>query len=262
VRALASDSTRLDSQMQRTRASSRTPQMGLKLVKDTQAAVDSLESKASAAESAVSGMYDGLEGKITQLDYHLTRIDWGLNEAASSDYQFLALEGLVRAVKAKWVKGKKDEVEGVLYLTDQRLLFERKETVATKKVLFITTEKELVQQAELEFALKHVEKISAKKEGLMKNQDHLYLDLGAGAPVSSVQFHINGQDCQEWAHLIRMAKDGELDKQRIEPISEDEVNRLRSAPTQCPTCGAGITAPILRGQTEFVCDYCGAVSRF
>ena len=47
---------------------------------------------------------------------------------------------------ANWKKpGDKDGVGGVLFLTDQRLLFEQKEEVVTKKVLFIATEKQKVQ---------------------------------------------------------------------------------------------------------------------
>ncbi|MBN1266852.1 MAG: hypothetical protein JXA25_15255 [Anaerolineales bacterium] len=262
VNTLAADVKRLDAQMLRTRSSSRNTQLGLKLVKETEAAVKGLEGKAEAASSSVRGMYDSLENQISKLESHLNQIDWGLNEAAESSFDWLALEGLVRAVKAEWVRGKKDKVEGVLYLTDQRLMYERKEEVATKKVLFIATEKELVQQAELEIAVKQVDKASAKKEGFMKHEDHLYLDLAAGAPTDAVHFHIDGQDCEEWAHLIRRASEGELDCQRITPISDEEVDRLRNAPTKCPSCGATITAPILRGQIEFSCDYCGAVSRF
>lgn len=261
-RSLSGDVKRLDAQMQRTRSASRNVNMGLKSVAETEAAVEALESKAEAAASSIRGMYDNLESQINQLGLHLDRIDWGLSEAAESSFDWLATEGLVRAVGAKWVRGRKDEVEGVLYLTDQRLLFERKEEVATKKVLFITTEKELVQQAELEFALSRVEKASGKKEGFMKHEDHLYLDMGSGAQVDSAHFHLDGQDCDEWAQLVRRASEGEMDMQRIEPISEEEINRLRSAPTECPSCGATITAPILRGQTEIACDYCGAVTRF
>jgi len=262
VNTLKSETSKMDAQMQRARTSSRNTQAGLRAVKQTKAVLEGLESKAEAAQSAVRGMYDGLESQIGELESHLNKIDWGLDEAAESSFEFLALEGVIRAVKAKWVRGKKDEVEGVLYLTDQRVLFERKEKVATKKVLFITTEKELVQEAELEIAIKQVEKASAKKEGFMKHEDHLHLELAAGAPTDKLHLHIDGQDCEEWAHLIRRAAEGEFDDQRIKPISEDEMERIRSAPTECPSCGATITAPILRGQTEIACDYCGAVSRF
>ena len=45
------------------------------------------------------------------------------------------------AVRATWQKGGEDNPQGILYLTDQRLLFEQKQEIGAKKVLFITTEK-------------------------------------------------------------------------------------------------------------------------
>jgi DNA-directed RNA polymerase subunit RPC12/RpoP len=39
------------------------------------------------------------------------------------------------------------------------------------------------------------------------------------------------------------------------------LERIRNAPQQCTKCGAAITDPILRGQTEIPCEYCGNVMR-
>jgi len=36
---------------------------------------------------------------------------------------------------------------------------------------------------------------------------------------------------------------------------------VKNAPTQCPSCGAAFTKPVLRGQTEIHCEFCGAVTR-
>ena len=63
----------------------------------------------------------------------------------TSSGKLLAHEYVIIGVKAVWTKdGKenKDDPEGVLFLTDQRILFEQKEEVATKKFLFITKERE------------------------------------------------------------------------------------------------------------------------
>jgi hypothetical protein len=36
---------------------------------------------------------------------------------------------------------------------------------------------------------------------------------------------------------------------------------LSSVPQQCSKCGAAFSAPLLRGQTEIRCEYCGLVTR-
>jgi hypothetical protein len=166
------------------------------------------------------------------------------------------------AVKAKWDRDGKDDPKGILYLTDQRMAFERKEDVATKKVLFITTEKEKVQEAMLVVPLTDMTEVTASKKGLMGHEDHLDFEFTSAAPVRKAHFHIDGQDCNQWQAAIGRVKSGEIEKSRVAPISEEEKQRLRNAPTKCSSCGGMIKAPILRGQTEIHCTYCGAVTRF
>ena len=50
------------------------------------------------------------------------------------------------AVKARWDQEGDNDPEGILYLTDKRLIFERKEKVATKKVLFVTVSSQMVHE--------------------------------------------------------------------------------------------------------------------
>ncbi len=119
------------------------------------------------------------------------------------------------AVKATWTRDNRedrDDPQGVLYLTDQRMIFEQKQEVATKKVLFITTERKLVQEMQLEFAVDRVTDVRGSKQGMFKNEDFLELTLATGAPVKSTQFHIFGQDCMAWVGLINRARTHEFDQ--------------------------------------------------
>jgi hypothetical protein len=221
-----------------------------------------LQSAAEAAEKAVAGMFDELDSDLGALESHLTRISWMIDQAAAAKIEWLAAETVVLAVKARWDRDGKDDPQGVLYLTDQRLAFERKEDVTTKKVLFITTEKEKVQEAMLAVPLSEVTGVTASKKGILGHEDHLDFEFTSAAPVRKAHFHIDGQDCNEWQATIGRVKDGEIEKSRVAPISEEEKQKLRGAPTKCPSCGAIIKAPILRGQTEIHCTYCEAVTRF
>ncbi len=224
--------------------------------------LDTLKGAAEAAEKAVLGMFDETASDLGTLESNLTNISWMIDQAAASKIEWLAAETAVLAVKAQWDRGGKEDPKGILYLTDQRLAFERKEDVATKKVLFIATEKEKVQEAMLIVPLADVTEVTASKKGLMGHEDHLDFGFTSAAPVRKAHFHIDGQDCNKWQATIGRVKDGEIEKSRVTPISEEEKQRLRNAPTKCSSCGGVIKAPILRGQTEIHCTYCGAVTRF
>jgi hypothetical protein len=225
-------------------------------------AVDSLQGAAEAAAKTIDGMFDSLSSDLSTLESHLNEISWMLDQAAAAKVEWLAAESLVRAVKAKWDRDGKDDPKGILYLSDQRLAFERKEDVATKKVLFIATEKEKVQEALLIMPLAEVSGVTATKKGFLSHEDHLDFEFAPGASLRKAHFHIDGQDCNQWQAAVGRAKDGEIEKSRVEPVSEQEKARLRGAPTKCSSCGGVIKAPILRGQTEIHCSYCGAVTRF
>lgn len=67
--------------------------------------------------------------------------------------------------------------DGVLYLTDQRLIFEQKEEVATRKILFITTAKKKIQEMEWALPISLLETVQVRKMGMLKNEDYLDLHL-------------------------------------------------------------------------------------
>ena len=225
-------------------------------------AVQNLKGKASAAESNIRGMYNALQGEVNRIVTNLNKIDWLLAQVAEASFQLLADEGAIMAVKAVWVKdGKEDgsDPKGVLYLTDQRLIFEQKQEIATKKVLFITTQKEKVQKLLFAVPLLQIENTQAKKQGLMGHEDHVYVDFASGAPIPNAQLHIDGQDCNEWQGMIGRARTGDFDQDRSAPVDQVAAEKVRTAPTKCPTCSAPITTPVLRGMTSIKCAYCGNV---
>ena len=167
------------------------------------------------------------------------------------------------AVKAVWckdVKERNDDPEGVLYLTDQRLIFEQKEEVATKKILFITTEKKKVQELKWEIPVVLTDEVKPSKQGMLKNEDHLDIRFGEGATLESAHLHI-WQEGTEWLQLLNKAKTKDFDKGRAVAIDQAEVEKVKAVPAQCPSCGANMGQVILRGQDSVKCEYCGFVIR-
>ncbi len=259
--SLARDLRPLEAQMKRLSGRARRPTTAQPLIERAEGAVDALEDKVKSAERSIEGMYDTFKAEVDTLVRHLREIEWMLDQLAQATFQLLPSEAGIMAVKARWDKGGDDDPEGVLYLTDQRLIFEQKQEVAKKKVLFVVTEKEKVQQLLLEAPLAQVEEAQASKKGLLGHEDHLDLTFAPGPPVSSAHLHLDGQDCNTWQGLIGRAKAGDFDKDRVVPVDREAEEKVREAPSKCPSCGGPITQPVLRGMDSLTCEYCGYLMR-
>ena len=233
------------------------------LLAKIESGIQTLEGNVTAAERSIGGMFDKFDNQVYQTTKHLKDIKWMLSELAEASFTLLATESGIMAVKAIWAKDgkeRKDDPEGVLYLTDQRLIFEQKEEVATKKVLFVATEKKLVQEKRWETPVATIENAKARKEGFMKKDDFIDIQLGNGAPFDALTLHI-WQPADEWVALLKHAKAKEFDATRAIAIAAEEVEKVKSAPTQCPSCGGTINQVVLRGMDSISCEYCGAVIR-
>ena len=225
--------------------------------------VESLEGRVEAAEESIRGGYDQFSGEVQKVKNHLTKLEWMLTELSEASFELLATESGIMAVKAVWAKGgkqSKDDPEGVLYLTDQRILFEQKEKVATKKVLFVATEKKLVQDLLWEAPLALIEETKARKEGFLNKDDYIEVRFSSGAPFDLLHLHI-WQRGDEWKALLKRAKAKEFDATRAIAIDQAAAKKVKDAPTKCPSCGGAINQVLLRGMESITCEFCGDVIR-
>jgi predicted nucleic acid-binding Zn-ribbon protein len=165
------------------------------------------------AENALEANYDGIENDIRQLNSRLTTIHWALDQLAEAHFKVEKGEDLVMAVPNRWDKEGKDDPEGVLFLTNKHLIFERKEKIATKKVLFVTTASELVQEVLFNQALNTIASAKAQNKGLFGHQDFLEVQFSDGK-LGTLSLHINGQDSKQWVNLIERAKSGQIEEER------------------------------------------------
>jgi len=253
----------IEMQMPQLVAAARNPLAARGLLTSMKAAVSQLEGKVSATEQSIEGMYDQFKGDVSQFKGHLDEIEYLVTQLAEASFQLLPTEGGIAAVKAVWCKSgkeQKNDPEGVLYLTDQRIIFEQKEEVATKKVLFVTTAKEKVQNLQFESPVALAEKVETSKLGLLKNEDHIEIHFASGAPADVAHFHI-WRDCAAWQGLINRAKAKDFDKGRAVAIDQAAVDKVKAAPSQCPSCGGNITQVVMRGQDTLTCEFCGTVIR-
>jgi hypothetical protein len=173
---------------------------------DVQSALNSI----GDAENAIEASYQDIESQTYTLTSRLTRIHWALTQRDEASFEFPKDEDLYMAVKARWDKEGKEDPEGVLFLTNKRLIFERKEKIATKKVLFVTTASELVQEVMGAKPLDEIKGIKAQSKGLFGHQDFLEMDFGG----QRVPFHLDGQDSEDWAVWIKNAQSGKIEEER------------------------------------------------
>ncbi len=238
-----------------------TPAIVVKTLKNE---VDSFKTRADSAEDALQEIFNSLRQEFDKTSHQVDLIEKALVNAESASFGFLPGESVFMTTKAVWTRDNKEDKEdpdGILFLTDQRVLFEQREEIAKKKVLFVTTEREKVQKLQFETPVVSIESIKATKQGMFKNEDWLEFQLPSGSFAREVKLHLDGQDCNFWQQLLNRVKSGDINSERALLVDAEAVEKARSAPTKCPNCGGAITKPVLRGQDTITCDFCGEVIR-
>ncbi len=227
---------------------------------DLERGIDVAESLRKDAESRIEGLYQTLATDTAQTIQQLNTINWYLDQRDEASFDFLAEEKTYLAAKAEWVeKGKsKDDPDGILFLTDQRLIFEQKETTGKKLGLFGGKK---TQEVEWAIPLNQVESVEAENKGFWGGKDMLNFRLGSGAPYSLITVEVKGGvKSKFWAAQIdRMIKGETGDERAIQPDPE-MIEAIRSAPTECFSCG-GTLPQLVASQRQMECPYCGAVVR-
>ena len=99
----------------------------------------------TTAETRVKSTFDTTQQESWQIQRELDDALFVLDSLEMRSFDLLPDEHGIAACKAIWTSDP-DEPEGLLFLTDARIIFEQRQEIATKKVLFITTQKKLVQE--------------------------------------------------------------------------------------------------------------------
>jgi len=230
-------------------------------VSRAESAVEALERRVDAARSAVTAMYEPLQENVRQTKSQIKEIEWLLDQLDQASFRLHSAEDPVSACKAQLTETKKEGPEGVLFLTDERLIFEQKEKKTTKKILFLATEKEIIQELMFSVPIGQVEKVDASQKGFLGPKEIIELSFAPEADFSSVLLGLRGADNEDWAALIGRVLSGAISKERSRPKEEAVLADGRTVPTKCSTCGAPINVDIVQGMREITCEYCGSVMR-
>jgi len=262
-RALADEAARLQEEMNRLRrrvdsaASLKGSPMLAVQLPELERGVSTVESMLESAKTRITGLYETLQTDTAQTLSQLQMINWYLDERDEASFDWLEGESLFLAAKAEWLEGK-DKPDGILYLTDQRLLFEQKETTGKKLGLFGGKK---TQELEFNLPLHQIAKVEPENKGFLGGKDMLNFTLGAGAPYTALTVEVKGGvQAKFWgAQIQRMIAGGTNDERAIQPDAET-LEAIRKAPTACPACG-GTLPPLVANQRQVTCVYCGSVIR-
>jgi len=209
-------------------------------------ATASAQAQAEAAEDTVFAQFDAYDDEVDALNTHLEWVNWMLEALSMASFSLSATESGVAAVEAVWLRPGLEPENGILFLTDQRLLWEDRVGDFELK---------------LDLPLSQVESAQTEPEE-EEDTDVLHCTLGADAPLPEARFLLQQPVGEAWVAMINRARSGAYVDDRAVPVDDAELEHIRNAPTQCPTCGAPLSAPILRGQVEIHCEYCGVVVRW
>lgn len=254
---LGKDYDETELRMNKTEKIASNPTQLEKLLPEVENIVERLEDKIELAQRRVRDIYSSLSQDINQTTSHLSKLNWYCDQKDEASFDFLAGETLFLAADAEWANGN-DKPDGILFLTDQRLIFEQKEK--TGKTLGLFGGKK-VQEVEWAIPLNQIEAVEPENKGLFGGKDMLHFTLGSDAPYAKITVEVKGGvDCKFWAKQVQRMIRGETNDERaIEPDPE-LIEQIRTAPTECHVCG-GTLPMLVAGQNQVNCPYCGTVIR-
>jgi hypothetical protein len=226
----------------------------------TASELESVDRRVRAASEAVQAMFGSTRSDANNLNAQVEECIELLDWMEQASFGFLAGEAGVAAVQGRWLKdGNKEGPKGILFLTDQRVIFEQREKIATKKFLFVTTASEEVKALQWEAPVEAVEGTEAteKRQALIVKHEHLRLNFRRPASVREVLVQLQA-DSETWQALINRVVSGEINQERIagaEKAAEKAVGV--EIPSKCPSCGAILDVDVIRGMTAITCRFCG-----
>ena len=235
------------------------------LVDSADSRVDALERRAREARRRVEGSYDQTAKEISQLHAEISRARSLLELLDGASFRLYPDEHGYRASKAAWEPQGNEPIEGLLFLTDSRLIFEQRQEVATKKFLFITTEKKMVQELLWHAPVGGVEvlEVEDQKRFMRRNRELLILRLEGGDGPPEITVNLQEDTNEEWRRLLQRARDGDLVVAEKPETPGESLSGTSPAPepavipTECPNCGAPLPT-FYQGMHQITCEYCGA----
>ncbi len=250
--------TGIEQDMERAEKVSSTPEKLDRVLPQLESAVSGLEGTIREVSNRLRDLYRATQTEISQTENQLRKINWYCEQLEEASFSLPTGESLFLAADAEWQEDKKNKPNGIIYLTDQRLIFEQKEVTGKRLGLFGGSKEQDVKWA---IELDKIESVKPENKGMLGNIDLLHFQLGSGAPHAALTVEVKGGiDCKFWAKQIDRMIAGETQDERAIPPDAEMLEAIRNAPTECHVCGATLPK-LITNQTQIDCEYCGSTIR-
>ena len=154
------------------------------------------------------------------------------------------------AVKIRDLSNDKD---GILTLSNYRILFEEVREEVLSKTFIFATEKKTVREVLLDQPIGSIDVIEKGRVGFFKGAG-LFIRFKPQTGLDEIKLDTKDNDDDELIRYYNYVISGEA-----EVKLEQGEKPSSPIPTSCPNCSAPFNEEILKGQTSVRCRYCGTV---
>jgi hypothetical protein len=218
-----------------------------------------IDFKINTLRALVYDFSSRIDKEMTSLENILTPLEQGVATAeevvkiiSTASFQWKEGETPVIAVHAKDMTAKMD---GILTLTNQRIIFEGEKEIILKKTFFIVTEKKIERTTILERPIGSISKIVKGRVGLLAGAG-LYIEF----KQSDIELKLDtkSEEADRVLKYHSLITSGQIDEElsKIKPLEQKKGEKRIFS---CPKCGAPYTEEIYRGQLTVQCKYCNTI---
>jgi DNA-directed RNA polymerase subunit RPC12/RpoP len=214
-----------------------------------------VRAQAVSEAARISGSLNEFASSIDALDRDLKMAEKTLALFAQASFQLSQQESPVLAIEGKMLSGEK--LEGTLYFTNQRFIFEGLKEVVLEKRLFIATKKKTERTVVIQQPIGALAEVTKGRVGLVA-WTGVYLRFKPELQLGEVPFDVKDWEADVITRFFKYIIGGEADSD-IAAVKGTTVAKEPTAKVlRCPNCSAPYTDEILKGQTTVQCKYCGA----
>ena len=201
-------------------------------------------------ESTINSKLQDYQSQYDQLNKELRRAEETSANLSNTSIKWKEKEYPLYATK---VKDLTNNTEGILTLSNLRILFEEEKEEVIKKTLFFATEKRTIRETLLDEPIGSIDSIEKAKVGFFRGAG-IYIKFKPQTNLEELKIDTRSDDDQD---IIRFYDD--IISGNLESDKKTDRTSTGNIPTTCPNCSAPFTDDILKGQTSIKCKYCGSV---
>ncbi len=170
--------------------------------------LEQVEAHVQALKTRVSAQFETLDDEAQELARECGRIDSYLSDLDEAAFTLETGEALFITANAEWSADErgKDKANGILYLTDQRLIFQQDEKVGKRLGLFGGKE---VKEVAWIIPVSSITNARSENKGMLGGKDMVYV-TGDGAEMTLEVKGVVG--AKWWVEQIERARSGSLDR--------------------------------------------------